>query len=43
MKEDADQWRKWRQQKDKEVLQLQQKVVALSKVDLGAPSKMWQA
>lgn len=25
MKEDADQWRKWRQQKDKEVLQLQQK------------------
>lgn len=26
MKEDADQWRKWRQQKDKEVLQLQQKV-----------------
>jgi hypothetical protein len=26
MKEDNDQWRKWRQKKDKEVLQLQQKV-----------------
>jgi len=25
MKEDADTWRKWRQQKDREVLQLQQK------------------